>query len=34
MLVHWAGEWEKSRREGTPIPLRELWEQYRYATER
>ncbi|MDX3749103.1 hypothetical protein [Streptomyces sp. AK08-02] len=30
MMVHWAGEWERSRREGTPIPLRELWERYRY----
>jgi hypothetical protein len=29
LMVHWAGEWEKSRREGTPIPHRELWERYR-----
>lgn len=33
LLVHWAGEWEKSRREGTPIPHRELWEHYRTLSE-
>jgi hypothetical protein len=33
LLVHWAGEWEKSRREGTPIPHRELWEHYRTMSE-
>lgn len=34
LLVHWAGEWEKSRREGTPIPHRELWERYRAGVSR
>jgi hypothetical protein len=33
LLVHWAGEWEKSRRDGTPIPHRELWEHYRNMSE-
>lgn len=33
MLVHWAGEWERSRRTGNPIPHRELWERYRYMAE-
>jgi len=33
LMVHWAGEWEKSRREGTPIPHRELWEHYRTMSE-
>lgn len=33
LLVHWAGEWEKSRRDGTPIPHRELWEHYRTLSE-
>jgi hypothetical protein len=33
LMVHWAGEWEKSRREGTPIPHRELWEHYRSMSE-
>lgn len=33
LLVHWAGAWEKSRLEGTPIPHRELWEHYRAMSE-
>ncbi|GAA1766981.1 hypothetical protein GCM10009681_42580 [Luedemannella helvata] len=29
LLVHWAGQWERVRREGGDIPYRQLWEHYR-----
>lgn len=29
LLVHWAGEWERARKEGTQIPHHELWDFYR-----
>jgi hypothetical protein len=30
LFVHWAGEWERARREGGDIPYLDLWRHYRY----
>lgn len=29
LMMHWAGEWSRSRQENRPIPYAELWNHYR-----
>jgi hypothetical protein len=30
LMVHWAGEWHRARKEKQPLPHLELWDFYRY----
>jgi hypothetical protein len=32
LMMHWAGEWARSKSEGRQIPYHDLWSYYRYRT--